>query len=327
MCGETAKKEPTNIALDVHAHLIPVGQEPFPFFSGVDWQDGKLTIDGHTVGLKKIFDVEALTSWMTEYSVEEAYVSLPPPVYRQELNEADSRQWFGYLNEQLLAQCELHNSKLKALPHLPLEHPQLALEIAREYGSKGIPGFALAAGGPNTPVYSADELDVVWQELNKQEAFVLIHPGGCCDGRLKAFYLSNLVGNPYETGVAVSHLIFKGIPSQHPNIKFCLVHGGGVVPMLVGRWCQGFETNRPGVDSSLETPDKAIKRFYMDCITHSADAVELTAKTIGQERIMFGSDWPFPMGFVKPTQDMAEFAEELKLAICNNRPDQKVELQ
>jgi len=39
---------------------------------------------------------------------------------------------------------------------------------------------------------------------------------------------------------------------------------------------------------------------------------------------MFGSDWPFPMGFVKPTQDMAEFAEELKLAICNNRPDQKV---
>ena len=324
MCSFSDNKRTNNIALDVHAHLIPVGHEAFPNFSGVEWQNGKQTIDGHTFGLKKIFDVEALISWMTEYSVEEAYVSLPPPVYRQELSEEDARQWFGYLNEHLLAQCKLHNCKLKALPHLPLEHPQLALEIAHEFSNKDIAGFSLAAGGPNTPVYSADELDAIWEELNNQEAFVFIHPGSCCDGRLEAFYLSNLVGNPYETAVAVSHLIFKGIPSQHPNIKFCLAHGGGVVPMLIGRWCQGFKTNRPGVDSSLETPDKAIERFYMDCLTHSADAIELTFKTIGQEKIMFGSDWPFPMGFVKPTEDMSEFPEELKLAICKNRPDKKV---
>ena len=301
-----------NISLDVHAHLIPVNAN-LSDIDGVQWDGSKMTIDGHKVGMAKLFQPQALVDWMADQGVARSLVSAPPPTYRQQLDADASRCWWHYVNAGLVDIANQYESLL-ALPHLPLEHPQVALNMAQQYlplaKDDGFNAVAIAAGSLDDVLMSNSDLDDLWQYLNQQQAFVFIHPAHCCDGRLKSFYLENLVGNPHETAIACAHMVFAELPSRYPNIRFCLAHGGGSVPMLAGRWQRGLNTDRPGVNTDMEAPKDALKRFYADCITHSADALALAEKTFGQDKILFGSNWPFPMGVIDAEQQLADVDNE-----------------
>ena len=118
----------------------------------------------------------------------------------------------------------------------------------------------------------------------------------CRDTRLAKFYLENLVGNPYETAVAAAHLVMAGVPSRFPRIRFCLAHAGGMFTTLVGRTQRGFDTLRPDVDLDVEPPLQAARRFYADCIAHHPATLRHAKEVLGEDKVLFGSDWPFPMG-------------------------------
>lgn len=83
-----------------------------------------------------------------------------------------------------------------------------------------------------------------------------LHPGACPDARLEPFYLTNHLGNPYETTVAVAHLIFGDVMGQRPELRILLAHGAGAAAALVGRWERGYSTDRPGVNELTLTPEK-----------------------------------------------------------------------
>lgn len=298
-----------NISLDVHAHLVPVNDDSLGDIDGVQWDGSKMTIDGHKLGMAKLFQPQALVDWMAAQGVARALVSAPPPTYRQQLDAEACTQWWHYINAGLVDIANQHDT-LVALPHLPLEHPKVALVMAQHYlplsQDNGFNAVAIAAGSLDDVLMSNGELDDLWQYLDQQQAFVFIHPAHCCDGRLKSFYLENLVGNPHETAIACAHMVFAELPSRYPNIRFCLAHGGGSVPMLAGRWQRGLNTDRPGVNKDMEAPQVALQRLYADCITHDADALTLAQKTFGTEHILFGSDWPFPMGVIDTQGQLAD---------------------
>ena len=69
------------IALDVHTHLIPVAPERLESFDGVTWDGERMTIDGHKVGIRPIYQPERLIGWMDQNRVEHAWVSAPPPLF------------------------------------------------------------------------------------------------------------------------------------------------------------------------------------------------------------------------------------------------------
>ena len=64
-------------------------------------------------------------------------------------------------------------------------------------------------------------------------------------------------------------------------------------------------TERPDIDAQMMAPDKALQRLWVDCIAHSVDAVTQAATVFGADHIVFGSDWPFPMGLIKPHDQLA----------------------
>ena len=299
-----SESTPCTIALDVHAHLAPIQPAQLAGIDGVSWvaDTQKLTIDGHTVGIKSLFQPNALLAWMDTHHVERAWVSIPPPLYRPHLAEAAARDWARYVNDGLVTICGDHADRLAPLLHLPLEHPDLAVEIVEAASADA--RFAAAAGGyPGT--LSDASLEPLWHRLDSQGTFVFLHPGACCDGRLRPFYLENLAGNPIETTVAVSHLVFGGVSDRYPRIRFCLAHGGGATAMFAGRFERGYATARPDVDTSLSSPRSLLGRFYVDCIVHDAAALQLIAGTFGEDRVLFGSDWPFPMGIPEPHVQLA----------------------
>ncbi|MDR3398868.1 MAG: amidohydrolase family protein [Pandoraea sp.] len=293
----------SRIALDVHAHLAPIEVAQLSTMPGVQWDGAnrRLTLDGHTIGVSALFAPESLIAWMDEQGVERAWVSIPPPMYRETLDLESSRAWCAYVNRGLDDIGYRFSSRLSPLWHLPLEHPELAAEIV--LANRGVKRYAAAAGGYEGTLSDA-AYEPLWDALNRQSAFLFLHPGHCCDTRLGKFYLENLMGNPTETAVAASHLAFGGVATRYPDIRFCLAHGGGATAMLAGRYERGYRTSRPGVDTSLPSPRGIFSRFYVDCITHDADALALSAAVFGKEHVLFGSDWPFPMGLMNPHEQL-----------------------
>jgi len=308
------------ILLDVHAHLIPVVEDRLAAIEGVSWDGEAMIIDGHKVGMKPIFKPEALKKWMSENKVEHAFISAPPPLYRQQLRGDEARAWAAYINDGLDAIAAASDGTLSALVHLPTEDPETAIAIARDYTARGHNLFAMPAGTGDERTLGMAEFEPLWQVLDAAGAFVFFHPGECGDGRLKSFYLTNLLGNPYESTVALGHLIFAGVLERYPNIMPCFAHGGGLLPMVAGRFERGFDTARPGVDTSRAAPSKVIPGIYVDCICHSEAAAIHAEATFGGERVVFGSDWPFPMGLVEPYTQLAAYAPERRQRYFQTNP-------
>lgn len=290
------------IALDVHAHLAPVIPERLAAMPGVHWQaePARLTIDGHALGIADLYVPERLLRWMDQHEVDRALISVPPPLYRQHLAIEAAEAWAVYLNDGLLEIASRHADRLQALLHVPLEHPALALHLCHHYAGRGAAGVALAAGGEPRIVLSDPAFTPLWQALDEQAAFVFLHPGSCADGRLASYYLENLLGNPLETGIAAAHLVMAGVPQRYPRMRLCLAHAGGAFTGLVGRLERGFETRRPGVDLAVERPLQAARRMYADCIAHHPGVLRLAQEVFGPDHVLFGSDWPFPMGLPEP---------------------------
>ncbi|MGH6975994.1 MAG: amidohydrolase family protein [Stellaceae bacterium] len=311
------------IALDVHAHLAPIVADRLTKLDGAAWDASamRLVLDGHTVGPKPLFQPSALIEWMDGNGVEQAWISIPPPLYRQTLPASQARLWADYVNAGLAGVCDAHAARLAPLHHLTLEHPDLAREIAATSIARGATRFAAAADGGHGRVLSDEAYRGLWETLDAHACFLFLHPATCADRRLAAFYLENLLGNPHETAVAVAHLVFGGVCERYPHIRFCLAHGGGTTAMLAGRWQRGFDTNRPGVDAARRPPRAILRRMMVDSILHDVEAINLAANVFGAENIVFGSDWPFPMGLPQPRQQLAGMSSSLWESICRTNGD------
>jgi aminocarboxymuconate-semialdehyde decarboxylase len=314
------------IALDVHAHQAPIFPDDLNGIAGVSWNaaNAVLTIDGHDVGLKALFDPGALVSWMDQNRVERAWISIPPPLYRPHLDERGARAWARYVNAGLARIAERHPRHFAPLFHLPLGTRAAALDVARDAIASGHARFAAPAGGYGAQVLSDPALDPLWRALDAASAFVFFHPGECADGRLNAFYLSNLLGNPYETAVAIGHLVFGGVIERFPKIRFCFAHGGGALPMLAGRLERGFATKRPGIAAERKSPHALLKTICVDCITHDDGALDLAQRVVGASNIVFGSDWPFPMGLVRPHEQLASVGRRQRQRIFCDNPNELI---
>jgi predicted TIM-barrel fold metal-dependent hydrolase len=264
------------IVLDVHAHLVPVTLDLVSSLSGVTWdaQSQAMTIDGHLLATKALFQADVLLAWMDKNTIGHAWISIPPPAYRQALDEIGAGEWAVYVNDGLASIAAKHPDRLSALLHLPVEHPVLAVEVVRNGARK----FAMSAGaGPNVwlsdPVY-----EPLWKALDERAAFLFIHPGTTCDPRLYKYFLRNLFGNPTETGVAATHLAISGVMSRFARMTVCLAHGGvaialGIGPVMVLHVLQGMKA----VDSEivemahvfrLSTRDKLVHIWIPSLIPH-----------------------------------------------------------
>ncbi|MEO5597482.1 MAG: amidohydrolase family protein [Novosphingobium sp.] len=311
------------IVLDVHAHLVPVVEARLAGLDGVEWDAAArvMYVDGHAVTMKKLFEPDELLAWMDRNRVECAWVSTPPPLYRQHLSGTAARVWADYLNQGLAEIAAGTSGRIEALFHLPTQDPAVATQIASAAIAHGHKLFSMPTGTGDDRGLSDPAFDALWHVLNGAGSFVFLHPGECADGRLRAFYLSNLLGNPYESSVALAHLVFAGVPQRYPAMTLCFAHGGGLAPMAAGRWDRGHATARPGIDPSGPTAAQQLPGLHVDCICHSEPAAILAEATFGQDHVLFGSDWPFPMGLIEPHEQLQAFAAErrARYLTCNPR--------
>jgi aminocarboxymuconate-semialdehyde decarboxylase len=279
-------------SVDCHVHLAPR-------LAGWPEEGGKLVVDGRAVGPPSLGRPQALLDHLDALGIDEAVVSPPPPFFRQGLDAEAGAAWVRALNDGVLA-ATAADPRLLPLAYLPLEHPQLALaEIQRAAAEPRWAGFCASAGG-GSPSLAGEDLASLWRALDDAGSLLLLHPGASPDPRLEDFYLHNLLGNPVETAVAAAQLVFGDVLATHERLRVLLVHCGGCVPDLVPRWDHGVATDRPGLRPLTERPSVAVRRCYVDCLVHDAGALDRGVEVFGVDRVVLGSDWPFPMGTKDP---------------------------
>jgi len=300
---------------DVHTHIIPpaviaAGEKGL---YGMHTEPETLHICTHGVPLHSLSKIDALVDRVKSDGLDGAIVSVPPPLFRPDLNTTDRTSYTQLVNDSLLSACRAHQPLLRPFAYLPVEDPELAANVASRLDHN----WAGAVAGTELGVlsYASGRYDALWRALSDAKLPLFIHPGSSPDRRLDPFYLSKLLGNPVETTIAAANLIFAGVMHRFPHLKVILAHGGGCVAALCGRWQQGAVTNRPGIPKLALQPLDAVRRFYVDSMAHSPAYLTAIIDIIGSDRILLGSDWPFPMGASSAEHDLAHLDIALKRKI------------
>jgi aminocarboxymuconate-semialdehyde decarboxylase len=186
---------------------------------------------------------------------------------------------------------------------LPMQDPKRAVaELERAAALPGIKAVYLGTN-VNARELSDAAFAPVFAACEARRLPVLLHPLNVIGAaRLGAFYLNNLLGNPFDTAVAAAHLVFGGVLDRHPKLEVCLPHAGGAMPYLVGRLQHGQRV-RPENQKVARKPFSAyLRRFTYDTISHAPESMRYLVDLVGADRVMLGSDYCFDMGPTRPRE-------------------------
>jgi len=202
-------------------------------------------------------------------------------------------------NDTLAAFCAAHADRFAAFASVALQFPDLAAEQLEQAVKKlGLRGAAIG-GSVVGQELSDPKFHPFWAKAEELGVVVFIHPQPSADltPRLRGNgLLTNVIWNPLETTIALSHLIFEGTLDRFPRLKICGAHGGGFLPSYMNRSDHGCVTFpaqcTPGVPKLH--PTEYVKRMYYDSLVFTPEALRHLAAEVGAGQIMIGTDYPYP---------------------------------
>ena len=185
---------------------------------------------------------------------------------------------------------------------MPLQDGARAAAVLKDAVSAGAPGVMIGTLPRGIgSVLDAADLDPFWAMADTLGAVVHIHPSfDAGDVRVNDYGLANAVGRISDAIVAVARLLCSGHVTRYANARIVAPMGAAGLPFVLGRLKRNAEIT-PGVADPVE----AIGRLYVDTILHDARVLQFVIAMLGTERLMMGSDSPFPIGDTEPTRIVA----------------------
>lgn len=311
-------------AVDIHAHYFPqtyldlIASEGKRF--GASYE---MTTKGWLIRTPaanngplstKFIDLKQRLADMDAQGVTVQALSLTSPMLYwadEELSHKLAVAW----NDAASAAHQAYPSRLVGLLTLPMPFPERALDELNR--ASKLPGMRGVYMGTNVNHRDLDDplFEPIFARIEALDLPIFLHPiQGVGGERMKPFFLSNLLGNPFDTAIAAAHLIFGGVLDRHPKLTFGLSHAGGALPLLMGRLDQGWQV-RSEVPHLPQAPSAYLSRFVYDTIIHSKSAMQFVLDEVGVERVMIGSDFCFNMGYARPLQ----FVQQLDLTVAQRR--------
>ena len=267
--------------VDVHSHTIVPGTMEL-VGSPTPNNNANLLIDDARIAL------------MDRWGVDIEILSVNPFWYS--LGVDDARRVIDYQNRGLAEIASRYPDRLVAMTSVALQHPELAAEQLetgiREYGLKGVS----LGGHVAEEELGADRFDPFWAAVQELDVPVWIHPLGVPGlSRLEGNgFLSNVIGNPLDTTIALSHLIFEGVLDRFPRLKIASAHGGGYLASYADRSDYGCQRSPQNCNRTLERrPTEYLRDMYFDSLVFTSENLRHLVAQYGADHIMIGSDYPY----------------------------------
>ncbi len=294
--------------IDCHAHLVPPAlldairatRADFPSIAVIE-EAGSLAFSfaGNKATRpvsKPLTDFAARLAWMEQNGIARQVVGGWLDMFGYEVPADEGAAWSRLINRELMALAKAER-RLVPLATVPLQQGALAAEVLREAAAAGFAGAMIGTqpkgvGG----VLDDPDLDAFWRAADEVGAVIFIHPvyeSG--DDRVHDYGMANAVGRITDTLIAVSRLIYGGHVQKYRNIRFVIGIGGAALPYALGR----LKRNHV-VTKGLADPEAALRAMYFDTLVHDARTLRFLADMVGADRLMLGSDMPFPIGDLAP---------------------------
>jgi aminocarboxymuconate-semialdehyde decarboxylase len=225
-----------------------------------------------------------------------------------EIEPEEGADWSRFLNEGMLTDCK-GRDELVPLATVPMQSGKLAAKVLQEAVKAGMPG-AMIGTQPHGGYGNLDDpdLDEFWEIAAELQVPIVIHPMfGSDDARLHDMQMMNAVGRVCDVSVAISRMLFKGHLTRYDGLTIIASTGGGALPYMLGR----LERNFRAFPDLVGDPVQEFHNLYFDSIVFQPDILQFLSKKVGVEKIMLGSDYPFPIGDQEPRSviDKAGFSE------------------
>jgi aminocarboxymuconate-semialdehyde decarboxylase len=245
-------------------------------------------------------DTSTRIAAMDSQGIDVECLSINPYWYKAGKDEA--AEVIRLQNETLVEFCARQPDRFVAFATAALQHPELAAEQV-EHAVKKLGFRGVSVGGSVAGLELADpKFNPFWKKCEEHDLLVFLHPTGTRElepsGRLNGSgLLTNTIGNPLETTIALSHLIFEGTLDRFPGLKICAAHGGGYFGSYANRSDAVIKTfpNRVGpLPKKKPTAYLRDGQLFFDTIVFTPEALRHLIAESGVSQIMIGTDYPFP---------------------------------
>lgn len=305
--------------LDLHTHVVPEAWEDWAArFGGSRWprlvrRDAcRATI---MTGEQFFRDIDD-RSWSPERRIEDMdrlgidrQALSPPPVMFCYWADARAAQGFARMqNDNVAAVVARHPRRFVGMATVPLQDVDLAVKELRHCHERlGLRAVEIGTC-PGGRDLDDPALLPFFEAAAELGMAVFVHPASPLVGqeRLTKYYFPLIVGNPLETALAISKLIFGGVLERLPALRICFAHGGGAFPFTLARLDHGWKVRPEGPAAIPRPPREYARMLYFDSLTLSGANLQFLVEQFGAGRVMIGSDYPFDMGSDDPVGALAE---------------------
>jgi aminocarboxymuconate-semialdehyde decarboxylase len=309
------------LKIDAHTHILP---KKMPNWSEKFGYGDFIYLQHHRKGFAKMMrgnqffrEIKA-NCWDAEIRIDEyahfntavQVVCTIPVMFSYWAKPADCLSLSRFLNDQIAKLAEQHPRQYIGLGTVPMQDSTLAVKELERIKSIGLKGIQIGSN-INDENLNEDKFFPVFEACEKLSLAVMVHPWNMMgEKQMQRYWLPWLVGMPAETSRAICSMIFGGIFERLPALRVMFAHAGGSFLPTIGRIEHGFEC-RPdlvAIDNPVN-PRNYLGKFWVDSVIHDPLMLEYVLKLMGSEKVMLGSDYPFPLGDL----EIGKFIEEMNL--------------
>ena len=324
----------THAAVDVHAHLVPPGlldairAGEFPGVTVGEAHDGAPVLSAGPGRLgpagPAFTSVAGRLRWMDERSIAEQWVSPWGDLFTwHRFEPADGRRWAAVVNQAMADVAAQSGGRLRPVPAVDLSGGVAAAaddvaELAERLAS---PAVILSTHPAGASSAAGEALAPLWDRLADLGRPVLLHPPA--NGPSSAFIpplLQNVAGRLIDTSSALVQLMAGGLFERQPGLRLIVVHGGAMLPYQIYRLDGLVRAGLLAGTAMTEAPSSVLPRLFFDTVGLDALSIEFLVRRVGAERVLLGSDAPFPIADPDPvaTLTATSVTDAAKRAICRD---------
>jgi aminocarboxymuconate-semialdehyde decarboxylase len=306
------------LKIDSHAHYLPrdwpdlaskYDDNRFPVIHHGDDGRSRIYKDGKFFReiWSKTWDPRERIDEYEGFGVQVQVISTVPVMFSYWAKPNHALDLHQALNDHMAEACREFPRHYAGIGTVPMQAPRLAVqELERCIDELGLQGVQIGSH-INDWNLDAEELTPFFEAAQDLGAAILIHPWDMMGTpSMPKYWLPWLVGMPAEQSRAACSLIFGGVLERFPRLKVCLAHGGGSFPYSIGRIEHGFRM-RPDLvaTDNPRNPREYLSRLYFDSWVADDRALRYLLDTVGVDRVMLGTDYPFPLGEQVPGAGIA----------------------
>jgi aminocarboxymuconate-semialdehyde decarboxylase len=318
-------------SIDVHAHLTP---QCFwrATENGGDWHTLRRETDARGMEYALVggrrqalpprakWTPEERLADMDSLGVDVHVVSPYVGFYNYHLPVDVARATSAATNDEIAGMIRAWPERFAGLGTLPMQDVKAAMsEMERCMTQLGLKGVEIN-DHVNGRTLDEPEFRPFWKAAQELGALVFFHQGGdtVVTPRSARYHLPNTIGNLADRAVTFATLVFGGVMDEFPDLKICLGHGGGYTCYGIGRMDHGWQVRSEARVHITQPPSAYLGRFYYDCIVYTEPALRFLIDSVGADRVVFGTDWPYDMALDWPVAwvlGMKGLSQEEKEAI------------